>query len=193
MYDGFISFKGMNPMKTLFFLLVFCSFSSFANSPDFSKRFGVSVAGGFNKPVLGNKFDDRADGEFVSGLYGRYQFTRSSGIQLGYTRYEWDHSPTAARIYDLVYMHRMGPREWFTPIWGVGVGLVDIANYNVDENLKLGLKGRVGIEYQTGENIILDFVVDYQYVGKMVGERRDLRIGDINAIAPQVILTYFFK
>ena len=180
-------------MKLLFVILSFFSLSSFANSPDFSQRFGLSFAGGFNKPIGGNDFDDRADGDFVAGMYGRYQFNPKSGIQLGYTRYEWDHSPTAARIYDLVYLHRMGPREWFTPIWGVGVGLVDIANYNVDENLKLGLKARVGIEYSTGDNVILDFVVDYQYVGKMPGERRDLGVVEMNAIAPQVILTYFFK
>ena len=87
----------------------------------------------------------------------------------------------------------MGPREWFTPIWGVGVGLVDITNYNVDENLKLGLKARAGIEYSTGDNVILDFVLDYQYVGKMPGERRDLGVVEMSALAPQVILTYFFK
>jgi opacity protein-like surface antigen len=180
-------------MKLLFLILSFFSLTAFANSPDFSERFGLSVAAGYNKPIGGNDFDDRADGDFVAGMYGRYQFNRKSGIQLGYTRYEWDHSPTAARIYDLVYMHRMGPREWFTPIWGVGVGLVDIANYNVDENLKLGLKARAGIEYSTGDNVILDFVVDYQYVGKMPGERRDLGVVEMSALAPQVILTYFFK
>ena len=179
-------------MKLLLFVITLLSLQAFADSPDFSKRFGVSAAAGFNKPILGNAHDDRADGEFVSGLYGRYQFNRKSGVQLGYTRYEWTHSPTAARIYDLVYLHRMGPREWFTPIWGVGVGLVDIANYNIDENLKFGAKGRVGIEYSTGENVILDFVVDYQYVGKMPGERRDLKI-EMHALAPQIIATYFFK
>lgn len=174
----------------LSFFLFLCN--SFADSPDFSQRFGVSAAAGFNKPILGNDHDDRADGEFVSGLYGRYQFNKKSGIQLGYTRYEWTHSPTAAQIYDLVYMHRMGPREWFTPIWGAGLGLVDVANYNTDENLKLGAKARVGVEYSTGENVILDLVVDYQYVGKMIGERRDFGI-EMHALAPQVIVTYFFK
>lgn len=180
-------------MKLILLLLFLLPFSSFAESPDFSKRFGVSVAGGWNTPVLGNRFDDRADGEFVLGLYGRYQFNRKSGVQLGYTRYEWSHSPTAARIYDLVYMHRMSPRKWFTPIWGAGLGLVDIANYNVDENLKLGAKARVGIEYSADDNLIIDFVVDYQFVGKMMGERRDLRLGEMNAVAPQAIMTYFFK
>lgn len=179
--------------KLLLFLIFLISNYSYSSAPDLSKRWGISAAAGFNKPILGNRFDDRADGEFVFGLYGRYQINRSSGLQFGYTRYEWSHSPTAARIYDLVYMHRLDPREWFTPIWGAGVGLVDIANYNVDENLKLGLKARGGIEYVISENMITDFVIDYQFVGKMPGERRNLTIGEMHALAPQAILTYFFK
>jgi opacity protein-like surface antigen len=179
--------------KVLLLLLFFTSFYSHSSAPDFSKRWGISAGAGFNVPILDNKFDDRADGEFVFGLYGRYQINNSSGLQLGYTRYEWSHSPTAARIYDLVYMHRLTPWEWFTPIWGAGVGLVDIANYNVDENLKLGLKARGGIEYVISENIIIDFVIDYQFVGKMPGERRNITIGEMHALAPQAIMTYFFK
>lgn len=171
--------------------LVFTS-SVFAEAPDYTNKFAVSMAAGRNKPVLGNRFDDRADGEFVFGLYGRYQFNRSSGVQLGYTRYEWSHSPTAARIYDLVYLHRLSPRDYWTPIWGAGIGLVDIANYNVDENLKLGLKGRLGAEYSLSPNMIIDAVVDFQFVGKMAGERRDLKLGEIYAIAPQLIISYFF-
>lgn len=174
-------------------LLLLIPTLAFSDSPDFSKRFGLSVAAGWNHPITGNDFDDRADGEFVFGMYGRYQFNRSSGMQLGYTRYEWTHSPTAARIYDAVYLHRMSPRKWFTPIWGLGAGLVDIANYDVDENLKLGLKARVGIEYSADDNLILDFVVDYQFVNKMIGEDDNLTIGEIHALAPQVIMSYFFK
>lgn len=179
--------------QVLLFVLFFTSLHSLASSPNFSKRFGISAAVGFNEPILGNKFDDRADGEFVFGLYGRYQINRSSGLQLGYTRYEWSHSPTAARIYDLVYTHRLATRDWFSPIWGAGIGLVDIANYNVDENLKLGLKARAGIEYIISKKIIIDFLIDYQFVGKMPGERRNLTIGEMHALAPQAIMTYFFK
>ena len=184
----------VDPMKVLlFFLAALFTLNAFADSPDFSRRFGVSLAGGYDIPLYHTKFDKRADGEFVSGIYGRYQFSRDSGIQFGYTRFEWSDSPTAARIYDVVYMHRMEPRKWFTPIWGAGLGLVDIAHYNIDEDLKLGLKARIGIEYLAGENVVLDFVVDYQYIGKMPGEEHDLRTGDINALAPQVIASYFFK
>ena len=90
-------------------------------------------------------------------------------------------------------MYRFTPREWFTPIVGAGVGLVDIANYNVDDNLKLGLKLRAGIEYALSEDTILDFVIDYQFVNKMLGESDNLVIGEIHALAPQIIMTYFFK
>ena len=180
-------------MKFLMFFLFLIPLSARCESPDLSRRFGISLAAGFNKPITGNDFDDRADGEFVFGFYGRYQLNRSSGLQLGYTRYEWSHSPTAARIYDLVYMYRFTPREWFTPIVGAGVGLVDIANYDVDDNLKLGLKLRVGIEYALSNDIILDFVIDYQFVNKMLGEDDNLTIGEIHALAPQIIMTYFFK
>lgn len=177
------------------FLLLFFIISinvSLAEAPDFSRRFAISAAAGRNKPILGNRFDDRADGDFVFGLYGRYQINRESGLQLGYTRYEWDHSPTAARIYDLLYLHRLAPRKYFTPVWGVGVGLVDIANYNVDENLKLGLKARAGVEYTLSQNLIVDAVIDYQFVNKMIGEDDNLTIGEIHAIAPQLIFSYFF-
>ena len=173
-------------------LLIVLSLNSMANSPDLSGKYGLSIALGQNRPILGNEFDDRADSEFVFGMYGRYQINRESGLQLGYTRYEWDHSPTAARIYDLVYMHRLTPREYFTPIWGAGLGLVDIANYNVDENLKLGIKARAGIEYTLSRYWIADFVIDYQFVNKMIGESDNLTIGEIHALSAQVIFTYFF-
>lgn len=176
----------------LILVFILSSLTVFASAPDYSGKFAVSLAAGRNKPILGNDFDDRADGEFVFGLYGRYQINRKSGLQLGYTRYEWSHSPTAARIYDLVYLHRMSPQKYWTPIWGLGLGLVDIANYNVDENLKLGLKGRLGAEYSLSPNMIIDAVVDFQYVGKMAGERRDLKLGEIYALAPQIIISYFF-
>lgn len=89
-------------------------------------------------------------------------------------------------------MRIMAKWHWFTPIWGLGIGLVDIANYNVDENLKPGYKARIGAEYVLSENMIIDGVLDFQYVSKMVGERRDLRPGEVYAIAPQIILSYFF-
>ena len=174
-------------------ILLLLPLNSWCISPDLSKRFAISLAAGASIPIIDNEFDERADGDFVSGIYGRYQFNRSSGLQLGYTRYEWSHSPTAARIYDLVYLHRLSPRDWFTPIWGAGIGLVDIANYNVDENLKLGLKLRVGIEHALSEELILDFVIDYQFVNKMLGESDDLTIGEIHALAPQIIVSYFFN
>jgi hypothetical protein len=70
-------------------------------------------------------------------------------------------------------MRRMAKRHWFTPIWGLGIGLVDA-------------------EYVLSENMIIDGVLDFQYISKMVGERRDLRPGEVYAIAPQIILSYFF-
>jgi opacity protein-like surface antigen len=179
-------------LLSIILFIAFSFSSALADSPDYSRKFAFSLAVGRNKPILGNKFDDRADGENVFGFYGRYQFGRSSGIQFGYTRYDWSHSPTAARIYDLVYLHRMHPREYWTPVWGLGLGLVDIAHYNVDEDLKIGLKARVGAEYSLSPNMILDAVIDFQYVGKMPGEKHDMKIGDIYALAPQLILSYFF-
>lgn len=179
-------------MIKLLLLILITSTQAFAEAPDFSRRYGISAAAGRNKPILGNRFDDRADGDFVYGLYGRYQFNRESGFQLGYTRFEWDHSPTAARVYDFVYLHRLAPKKYFTPIWGLGVGLVDVANYNVDENLKLGLKARIGAEFILSKDLLLDAVVDYQFVNKMIGEDDNLTIGEIHALAPQLILSYFF-
>lgn len=181
-------------MKFLFLLLLLIPTLASSNAPDFSKRFGLALGAGYDRPIQGNKFDDRADGEFVHGLYGRYQFNRSSGLQLGYTRYEWSSSPTAERVYDAVYLHRLAPRDWFTPIWGAGLGLVDIANYNVDDNLKLELKVRAGVEFETDDNFIFTLVLDYQYVNKMPGEANgDLTIGEMYSLATQAFVTYFFK
>lgn len=183
--------RPMRNALTFLLLLLFLTAPTFADTPDFSHKFGFSLAAGRNEPIFNNEFDQKADGENVMGAYLRYQINKESGLQFGYTRYEWSNSPTAARIYDLVYMYRLAKRHWFTPILGAGVGLVDIAHYNVDENLKLGLKARVGVEYVISENMLIDGVIDYQYVGKMPGEEREITVGEMHAIAPQLILTYF--
>lgn len=181
-------------MKVPFLLLLlFWSITSFAAGHDLSRRFGISGSAGWDKPVLGNKFDDRADGGFVFGLYASYHVNDESGFQLGYTRYDWTHSPTAIRVYDLMYTHRPLSDKRFTPLWGIGAGLVDIANYNVDENLKLGLRARAGVEYGISPDLILAAIVDFQYVNKMPGEDDNLTIGEIYALAPQLMLSFFFS
>lgn len=73
------------------------------------------------------------------------------------------------------------------------MGLVDIANYNVDENLKLALRARAGLEYEVSPNWLLAGVVDYQFVNHMLGEDDNLTIGEIHALASQLILSFFFS
>lgn len=180
-------------MRTLAILILFLSSLNSWGKYDLSRRFGIAFAAGRNKPILGNRFDDRADGDFVFGMYGTYHLNDESGLMLGYTRYDWSHSPTALRIYDLMYTHRPLSEKRFTPLWGVGLGLVDIANYNVDENLKLAVRARVGLEYEVSPDWLVAGVVDYQFVNKMIGEDDNLTIGEIHVLAPQLILSFFFS
>lgn len=181
-------------MKVLLILsALLLSFSSLAAGYDLSRRFGISASTGWSKPILGNDFDDRADGGAVYGLYASYHVNDQSGLQLGYTRYDWTHSPTAIRVYDLMYTHRPLSDNRLTPLWGIGAGLVDIANYNVDENLKLGLRLRAGLEYAISPDLLLAGIVDFQYVNKMIGEDDNLTIGEIYALAPQLMLSFFFS
>lgn len=180
-------------MKIILLLgTLFLSFNSFSKNYDLARRFGIAFAAGANRPILGNRFDDRAGGDFTFGAYATYQVNDESGFMLGYTRFDWAHCPTAIRLYDLMYLHRPKSESRFTPLWGIGAGLVDISNYNVDENLKLGLRARVGLEYGLSPDVLLAGVVDYQFVNKMIGEEDNLTIGEIHALAPQGILTFFF-
>ena len=178
-------------MKHLISILsLFVSLSAFADTYDLARRFGITVASGWQEPILGNRFDDRADGEAMYGLYGRYQLNQESALQFGYTRHDWHNSPTAARIYDVTYLYRTARDQGLSPVLGLGAGLVDIANYNVDENLKLGLRARAGIEYSLSPDFIFGAHVDYQFVNKMIGEDDNLTIGEMHILAPQVNLTY---
>ncbi|MGE3608662.1 MAG: hypothetical protein AB7I27_03660 [Bacteriovoracaceae bacterium] len=178
-------------MKILFLIFFFTS-HVFASAPDISKKFGIGGGLGRDLPVGGNKFDDRARGECVSGIYGRYQLTQSSGLIFGYTRYEWSRSPTAARVYDVVYMYRVASKHWVSPIFGAGIGAVDIAHYNVDENLKLGLKARSGVEFILNKNMLIDAAFDYQFVNRMIGEQDNLTIGEMHILAAEFMVSYLF-
>jgi hypothetical protein len=178
-------------MKYLFLLLL-VPLTSWCDSPDLTHRLGVSLSAGFDIPVSGNNFDEDANGEFVAGIAGRYQLTPKSSLQLGYTRFEWSNSPAAVRLYDVMYIYRVTSLDWITPILGAGAGAVDIANYNIDENLKLGLRARLGAEWILSKEVVMDFVVDYLYVCQMPGEEGTLESNEIQAFAPQVVATYYF-
>lgn len=153
----------------------------------------MGVGYGFNKPMWRNKFDRRADGKSVMSLYGRYQHNPYFGLQFGYTRYEWQNTPTASRIYDVMALYRFTGKERGSFLAGLGIGGVDIANYNIDENLKTGLRARFGYEYSLTKKFLASLNVEYLFVGKMIGESRDLQAeGEFNTLSAQVHLSYFF-
>lgn len=181
-------------MKVLFILLAaFLSLGAIAQEFTLNKKFGVGGGYGFNKPMWRNKFDRRADGKSVMSLYGRYQHNPYWGFVFGYTRYEWQNTPTAARIYDVMGLYRFSGNERGSFLAGLGIGAVDIANYNIDENLKAGLRARVGYEYALTSRLFTSLNVEYLFVGKMIGERRDLQEeGEFNALSAQIHLSYFF-
>lgn len=177
-------------LLSLVILLLF-SLNTGAQDFDLSYRWGIAATVGWQKTILGGKFDDRADGDSMHSLQGRYQFDAVKSILFGYTRYDWDNSPTAARVYDASLLFRTSPYKKLSPVLGFGIGGVDIANYNVDENIKFGARAKAGLEYGFSPDIFLTMSLDFQYVGKMVGESRDLVIGEMFILAPQIGFTYF--
>lgn len=67
------------------FCLVLISFlvgqAAFAQTFDYSKRWGVGGSFGYNTPVFGNIINNAADGDISWGVHGRYHFNQNDGIE----------------------------------------------------------------------------------------------------------------
>lgn len=156
-------------------------------------RWSISSGAGYPFLYNNNRFDKRADPDFAFNFSIRKNFNNFHSLTIGYSRYEFDHTPTCPRVYDALYTYRFKGQERLTPIIGAAAGVADIPNYNIDENLKLALRARGGVEYMLSPSWLLGVNLDYLYVSKMTGEKRTLVIGEIHSIIPQFNIHFLFK
>lgn len=176
----------------LFSLLGVFTITAQAHSLNLKNTWSVGTGAGFPLTFNGNRFDQRADGDFAFNFHLKYYFNNSHSLSAGYARYEFDHTPTCPRVYDLLYLNRLNPHAKLSPIIGLGLGVADIPNYNVDENLKLSTRAKLGLEYLFSAHWSANLSIDYLYISKMIGERRSLTIGEIHTIVPQIGINYLF-
>lgn len=177
-------------MKKLLALCVLLSQVAVAQTYDYSKKWGIGGSFGYNTPVFGNMTNEFADGDTTWGAHVRYHLNQSSGLELAYTRHDLKDTDMAAQVADVTWFKRLAPTSRFSPILGVGAGVVDLTNYDPN-SLKLGLKLRGGAEYALTNALSLGLNVDYQHVNKMLmGDNLPTR--NAHLIAARVGLTWYF-
>lgn len=161
-----------------------------ASAYDYTGRFGIGGNAGYNFPVFGNNFNTAADSDWLWGMHGRYHFNSNWGVEAGYSRHEFADTTIAAQVFDGLAFYRFKGTERFTPVAGLGAGVVDLSHYSPN-SLKMGLKARIGAEYAINECLSAAFNVDYQRIDKMLfGDNMPGRVAHI--IAPRVALTWYF-
>lgn len=176
-------------MRSILFLFLILS-SGLASAYDYTGKFGLGGNAGYNFPVFGNPFNKTADADWLWGIHGRYHFNTQWGVEVGYSRHEFEDTTIAAQVFDGLAFYRLNGTARFTPVLGLGVGVVDLTNYS-QNSLKMGIKARVGAEYAFTECLSGAFNVDYQRVDKMLfGDNMPGRVAHI--IAPRVALTWYF-
>lgn len=177
-------------MKFSALLLLALAPVAFAQSYDYSKKFGFGGSYGYNTSVFGNPFNEAADGDDTWGLHLRYHLDQSNGLELGFTKHEFADTTSALQVTDVTWFKRLNGTERLTPVIGAGAGVVDITNYP-EKNLKLGLKLRTGVEYSIKPCLTAGLNVDYQHVNKMFfSDNLDVR--NIHVLSARFGLTYYF-
>ena len=176
--------------KILALTTLLLAHQSFAQSYDYSKKWGLGGSYGYTTPIFGNNFNTEADGGESWSIYGRYHFNAADALEAAFTKHEFQDTTKALNVSDLTYVRRFLPMERFTPIAGIGVGVVDVNNYDPG-SLKLGLKLRAGVEYALTNALNLGLNLDYQQVNKMLFAD-NLPGRNIHALAARVGLTWYF-
>lgn len=177
-------------MKNLLFgLIVFSPIFANAYTFDYSKRFGLGASFGYNTPIFGNYLNDQADGKETYSLHGRYHLDSSHGLELSFTRHELK-GFNPFKVTDITYFKRFMPLERISPIAGIGLGIVDISNYDPND-LKLGLKLRGGLELAINEDFTLGLNLDYQHVNKMLFAK-NLPSRNAHIMALRMGVTWYF-
>lgn len=161
-----------------------------AQTYDYSQRFGIGGSFGYNTPILGNVFNEMADGDISWGVHGRYHFNSKDGIELGHSRYELSDINNLVKSTDVLYFRRLNEKNRFSPVVGAGAGIIEISRYNPGTP-KLGLKARAGAEYALSECFSLGLNIDYQHVNKMLFAA-NLPTRNAHLLSARVGLTYYF-
>lgn len=158
---------------------------------DQTGKTAIGVTGGRVFPFGSNKFNDEADGSWAYGGYIRHGINPNWGIDVAATRQNYDKICTCTRsnIVDVLGFYRFKGTEDFTPIAGLGLGVVDNGKH---QNLHLGTRARVGMEKAINENVAVGMNFDYQGVRKMPGAKKGPQPSDINTITPKLELTWYF-
>jgi outer membrane protein OmpA-like peptidoglycan-associated protein len=179
-----------NTLKFIALLAVLLVQVAHSDTFDYSKKFGIGASFGYNTPVFGNIFNHAADGGESWGVHARYHLCASCGIEAAFTKQEFNDTNSALQVTDVLFFKRLKPMERFTPVFGAGLGVVDITHYDPN-SLKLGLKLRAGAEYALNQAFSLGLNVDYQNVNKMFfGDNLPGR--NINTLAARLGLTWYF-
>lgn len=173
-------------MKSLLCLLSLITTSAFAS--DLTGKFGIGANVGYPIPVFGNAFNRAADPEFGFGVYGRYNFTSKLGLELGYSRSNFQDTSLRLENINALALYRTAGAEDFTFVLGAGLAATKIKNYN-PSNIKLSGLVRAGIEADLASNLVLGLHVDYQYVSKILGDMPGSRA---HVVTPAVALTWYF-
>ena len=163
-----------------------------ASEYNLAGRFGLGGGAGWSIPILGNDFDEEADEDFTYNFHARYHFTAPHALEFNYSRYDFEGVDINAKTYDLIYTLRLAPEKRFSTILGLGAGATDLSNAGVEDNIKLALKARAGFQYALSQDIVATALVDYVFINKMPGEKNNLTMDEIHALAPQLNLTFYF-
>lgn len=177
-------------MKSIALTALLLTPVAFANTYDYSKKWGIGASYGYNTPVFGNTFNTAADADDTWGLHLRYHLNESTGLEAGFTKHEFEDTTSAIQVTDVTWFKRLKATDRLSPIFGAGAGVVDITNY-AENNLKLGLKLRAGAEYALTQCLSLGLNIDYQHVDKMFFSD-NLDIGNIEILSGRVGLTWYF-
>lgn len=177
-------------MKKLLPLCLLVSQIAAAQTYDYSKKWGIGGSFGYNTPVFGNPTNEVADGDITWAGHLRYHYNQSNGLELAFTKHELSDTNMAAQVTDLTWFKRLAPTSRFTPIVGLGAGVVDLTHYDPN-SLKLGLKLRGGAEYALTNCLSLGLNVDYQHVNKMLFAA-NLPSRNAHLLAARVGVTWYF-
>lgn len=177
-------------MKMLAVVLLLLIQSAFAQTFDYSKKWGIGGSLGYNTPIFGHNFNTQADSGETWGLHLRYHLCKSCGLEAAFTKHEFKDTKSALQVTDVLFFKRLAPTARFTPVIGAGAGVVDITNYS-PKSMKMGLKLRGGAEYALNQAFSLGLNVDYQHVNKMLfGDNLPAR--NIHVLAARLGLTWYF-
>lgn len=173
-------------MKSFLCLLIAVSSSVFAS--DLTGKFGIGANVGYPIPVFGNAFNSAADAETGLGIYGRYNFSSKLGLEVGFSRSNFEDTSVKFNNLNVLGLYRTHGAENFTFVLGAGLAGTQIKNYS-PKSIKLSTLLRAGIEADITSNLVFGAHVDYQYVSKLLGDMPGSRA---HVITPTLALTWYF-